>query len=120
MSGDGVREIMARAIGHKLYRVYDPRDIEVATSGSGTAYMVAGAAIAALNAAGFVIVPREPTDTMADRGESSLMHDPDLPASPRMAWAHAKSCWQAMISAAAPIVEIPHHGKVNEHDRKMV
>lgn len=46
---------------------------------------------------------REPTDRMADKGESSLICGPlpeDIDDSPSMSWAHAKSCWKAMIDQA--------------------
>jgi len=44
----------------------------------------------------------EPPDAMADKGESSLICGPDpgdLEASPSPTWAHAKSCWRAMLKA---------------------
>lgn len=104
MSDSNVRDIMARTIGHKLYRFYDPRDIGVPTSGSGTAYMVANAVIAAINAAGLVIVPRQPTDAMidaalVDAGETDDEREPP---------AHQ---WRAMLEAVAgPLVDIPLYG----------
>lgn len=60
------------------------------------------AVVAKINELGYAIVPKEPTDEMADKGESSLICGPlpsDLETSPSPTWAQAKSCYRAMIAA---------------------
>lgn len=53
---------------------------------------------------GWVLVPKEADDEMANAGESSLVCGPDpedLKTSPSFSWAHAKSAYRAMLRAAA-------------------
>ena len=52
---------------------------------------------------GWVMVPREPTDEMTDKGESALIAGPlekEFKDAPSATWAAAKACYRAMISAA--------------------
>mgnify|MGYP001954686569 CR=1 FL=1 len=52
---------------------------------------------------GWVLLPREPTDGMIDKGESALVTGPaetELQDAPSATWAAAKACYRAMISAA--------------------
>lgn len=69
----------------------------------GTAKHISDFIMAELQSADYVLVPREPTEKMADKGESSLICGPlpaDLQSSPSMTWAHAKSCYREMVAVA--------------------
>ena len=54
---------------------------------------LAAAALRAVADAGFVIVPREPTEAMLKAGEDAI------PAGHGQAWLFAKDCYAAMIAA---------------------
>lgn len=53
----------------------------------------------ALTEAGFVIVPREPTEKMAEVGQAELMKDDDCTAFDRH-WAGIFDMWRAMVAEA--------------------
>jgi hypothetical protein len=56
----------------------------------------------------------EPPDSMADKGESSLICGPDpgdLETSPSPTWAHAKSCFRAMLSQLQREISAPEGGR---------
>lgn len=66
----------------------------------------ARALLSALTAAGYAVVPREPTDAMCDKGENIMVSGTlldDLDSSPSGAWAAAKGCYRAMVEAFSPV-----------------
>lgn len=57
-----------------------------------TCWLMTSAALTAINEAGLVIVPREPTEMMIDAGYLSC---------DREDWYGPRSCWEYMIGVAA-------------------
>lgn len=101
-----VTEVLARAIREEIVRQY--RENERASCPAGAAYyeehispeLTAGAGLAALDAAGYQIVPKEPTDLMGAAGLKSYTDktDPDYIAGNPSKW--MKPAYRAMLAAA--------------------
>lgn len=64
-------EVMARAMAPDVFR--QPR-VNLYKPAYDNAYAAAEAALAALDAAGYVVVPKEPTAQMCDAGQRAICH----------------------------------------------
>jgi hypothetical protein len=95
---DKIVEIVARGIySEEPVGVREWQDAPVATADSCRA--MATAALAALEQAGYAVVPREPTEDMVNKGGSELTPEWLSDESPFFA---ARNVWLTMLAASSP------------------
>jgi hypothetical protein len=83
---DDLREVIARAV----WDSGPPMDGDEGTK-------IADAALAAIKAAGFVVMPAEPTPGMLEAGRYAICGEPDTHADTTEA---SEDCYRAMIEAS--------------------
>lgn len=93
-----LREIVARANAEALGYAWDslPAKRWGSHLGKEECLSVAHAVFAALNAAGYAVVPKEPTERMLDAGDNLI----PITRSTIMASLNSEAIWRAMVAAA--------------------